>query len=201
MVMQTLNWHPCVKQALKEVYLTNKPSETMKKLPLLFFIIACLGMAFSAYSQKVLIADRYTTKRIKLYEGDPIWFKLKGEDQIRTRDAIEELRDTTIVLQNKNHAISIYEIESLYFHRKFFKEFAPKLGYVGGGFLFSALVHPLIPNARYDREEAAIIGGSAMAAGQASKLFDRKRYKINKNTRIRIIDLSFKNAKPKETGQ
>lgn len=143
-----------------------------------------------APNQKFLVLDRYTTKRIKLYEGDFIWFKLKNDD-FRMKDYIKELKDSTLVLAKRNKEIRLTEIESFYFTRSGWQLASRGLGYIGGGFLLSAAVYPLMGNPQYDQRESAITGLTALAISQFAKLFHRKRYQVTDNTRVRIIEIRF----------
>ena len=146
-------------------------------------------------TQKVLVLDRYGTKRIKLIEGDRIWFSLKKDSKVRYKDYIAQLNDSTITLANRKTKIKLSEISALYFTNGIMTWLNAGSYFVGGGFLISAAVHPLVGDAQYDQTEAAIIGASFIAISQITRFLKRKKYKINSNTRIRILDLSFQ---PKE---
>lgn len=162
----------------------------MKERLLLAFLLLCLFQPIMA--QKVLIIDRYGTNRIKLVEGDEIWFSLKKDgNKFRYKDIIERLGDSTVYLANRETTIKLSEISALYFTRGGMVFFTTSSYFVGGGFLMSSAVHPLITDAQYDQKESAIIGVSFLALGQLARLFRRRRYKINDNTRVRILDLSF----------
>jgi hypothetical protein len=157
-------------------------------LLLLFLTIFSYGL--QAQNPKFLVLDRYTTKRIKLYEGDAIWVKLKGED-FKMKDYIKQLKDSTLVLGKRDQEIPLNDIEAFYFHRTGWQMLSGGLGYIGAGFVFSAAVHPLIRDAQYDQKEAATIGLTALALSQVVKLFHRKKYHIGPNTRVRIIEVRF----------
>jgi hypothetical protein len=141
--------------------------------------------------QKYLVLDKYSLNRIYLAEGDAIRFRLKGEKTI-FNDHIEELndKDSTIFLAGAKIGIPTQEFAQFYFDRKWLNFMRAGLGFIGGGFLFSAAVHPLIgQNANYEPKEQAIIGASALVLGQTTRFFRTKRFKINKNSRIRILDM------------
>lgn len=159
---------------------------------LLLFVLTVFCKPSQAQNQKFLVLDRYTTKRIKLYEGDALWIKLKNED-FRMKDYIKELKDSTLVLGKRDMEIQLSNIEDFYFHRSGWKAATASLSYVGGGFLFSAAIHPLIRDAQYIRKDAAIIGLTSVAFAQIARLFHRKRYHVGPNTRVRIIEVRFDN--------
>jgi hypothetical protein len=164
----------------------------MPRIILLAFA-CCWAFAAAAQqvpTQKFLVLDRYTTKRIKLQVGDPIWFRLKGEGMFRMNDYIKELRDTTLVLGKRDQEIALSDIEAFYFHRGFWRALGPKMAFMGAGFLISGLVQPLIGGAQYDRGEAFAIGASAVVLSQSTRIFYRKRFRLGTSrARARIIDL------------
>ena len=164
----------------------------MKKQLLLACILICLS--HSLFAQKYLVIDRYSMNRIKLVEGDEIWFSLKKTGKLRYKDIISELQDSTLLLANRKTAIKLSDISAFYFRRDGMIWLSGGTHFVGGGFLFGAAVHPLINEAQYDQKESALIGLGFLAVGQVARLFVRKRYKINENTRVRILDLSFQNV-------
>lgn len=170
----------------------------MEKRLLTVLILLCLSNSLMA--QKYLVLDRYGMKRIKLAEGDKIWFSLKQDvsKKYRYKDVIAELQDSTILLENRKTAIKLSDISAIYFTRGEMLWLTGGAHTVATGFLFGAAVHPLINEAQYDQKESAIIGLGFLALGQVARLFVRKNYKINENTRIRILDLSFSQPTKKE---
>lgn len=167
----------------------------MRYLYCLLFFFAFASPALAQYPGKVLIADKYGTKRIKMAEGDEIRFRLKGEELPHT-DYIAQIKDSTIVLGELDFEIPISHIEQLYFRRKWIAALGPKLNYMGLGFLASALMYRA--GYFYSPKESVIIGGSFIGVAQLSKAFRVKRFKIGENSRLRIIDLSMQNMGAKE---
>ncbi len=141
--------------------------------------------------QKYLVLDKYSLHRIYLAQGTAIRFRLKGEKTIYN-DHIEELndKDSTIFLAGAKIGIPLKEFAQFYFDRRWLNFSRAGLGFMGGGFLASAAVHPLMgANANYDPREQAIIGASALTLGQITKIFRTKKFRIGKNSRIRILDM------------
>ncbi len=164
------------------------------------FIFCFLVIAQTAFAQnkpvilKHLIIDRYGMNRIKLSEGDRIWFSLKGEPKNRRyKDYIGKLneKDSTIYLVERKSEIKVSEISHFYFYRSGMIGLAAATVIPAVGFGVSAAVHPLVSDAQYDPKEQAIISASFLGAGLIARMFIRKKYAITENTRVRIMDLSF----------
>lgn len=168
---------------------------------LVFFIILFLLFSFllpeqilgqkRLQPQKYLVLDKYSPARVYLAVGDPIRFRLK-KDNLIFNDYIAELnlQDSSIMLVDARMKIYLREFDTFYFDRRWTNLVRGGLNFIGGGFLFSAAVHPLVGNALYDPKEQAIIGLSAVALGQTTKFFRIRKFKIDKNSRIQILDLS-----------
>lgn len=161
----------------------------MKERILLVILLICIGNTLLA--QRYLVVDRYGMKRIKLAEGDRITFSLKKDGKIRYKDYIAELQDSSIVLANRKISVKLSEISALYFNNDLMLWLQGGSTFVGAGFVINAAVHPLVSDAQYDPKESLIIGASFLAISQVARLLRRKKFKINDNTRIRILDLSF----------
>lgn len=141
--------------------------------------------------QKYLVLDKYSPHRLFLAEGSPIRFSLK-EDKNIYNDHIEELnvKDSAIYLAGAKIYVPVKEFSCFYFDRKWINFSRAGFGLIGGGFLISAAVYPLMGNnVNYEPREQAVIGASTLAAGQVVRLFKVKKFKLNKNSRIRILDL------------
>jgi len=166
-----------------------------------FFAILCVCSSFllpkqilgqkRLQPQKYLVLDKYSPSRVYLAVGDPIRFRLK-KDRLIFNDHIEELnlRDSSIMLVDARMKIYLREFDTFYFDRRWANFVRGGLNFIGGGFLFSAAVHPLVGNALYDPKEQALIGLTAVALGQATKFFRIRKFKIDRNSRIQILDLS-----------
>lgn len=154
-------------------------------------IVAFLVTIVSVNAQKLLILDRYNKNRIKLHEGDEIFFK-QVDNPTRYHDYIISLRDSSLVLSTSNIEMELKEFDSFYFPNNAARFFGMGTGFMGGGFLFAAAVEPLVSENFYDQRESAIIGVSFLATSLILQAFKWKKFKLNKRSRIRIIDTTFR---------
>jgi hypothetical protein len=100
------------------------------------------------------------------------------------------VKDSSIYLAEAKITIPIKDFSCFYFDRKWINFSRAGFGLIGGGFLASAAVYPLMGNnVNYEPREQAVIGASFLGAGQIVRLFKTKKFKINKNGRARIMDL------------
>jgi len=168
----------------------------MKRLIQITFLMLIFQTGYAQLNLKYLVIDRYGMNQIKLAKGDKVWFSIKGE-KTKYKDVISELSeaDSSIVLAKRKTKIKLSEISHFYFYRPGMIWLAGGTSFIGTGFAISSAVHPLVGNAQYSQKEHAILGASFLAIGQVARLFIRKKYVVTKNTRVRIMDLSFQ---PKE---
>ena len=141
--------------------------------------------------QKYLVLDKYSLNRIYIAKGDAIRFSLKGDKAI-FNDHIEELSDmdSTIFLAGAKISIPIKEFSTFYFDRQWANFSRAGLGLIGGGFLVSAAVYPLMGNnVNYEPREQFIIGASALTIGQVMSFFKVKKFRVNVNSRVRILNM------------
>ncbi len=141
--------------------------------------------------QKYLVLDKYSLKRIYISEGDVIRFSLKGDKAI-FNDRIGELNevDSTIFLEGAKIVIPIKEFSTFYFPRPWTNASRAGLGLIGGGFLISAAVYPLMGNnVNYEPKEQFVIGTTALVLGQLTRFFKVKTFRINRNSRIRVMNM------------
>ncbi|GAB4327314.1 MAG: hypothetical protein OHK0038_00950 [Flammeovirgaceae bacterium] len=161
---------------------------------LIIKLIFCLLLVFSfnASAQKYLVLDNYGLNRTLLKVGDDINFRQKG-NKTWYKDKILALKDTSLILEEAQMEIALSQLSQIRFRRGSVKVLASGTDLLAGGFLFSAAVYPLVGEPNYSQQESTIIGLTSLALGQVVRRFKWKKYKlINQNTRIQIIDTSFK---------
>jgi len=158
----------------------------------LFFRIKVAKAQEKLLPQKYIVLDRYNLKRIYIKEGDAIRFSLKGDKAI-FNDYIDKLNevDSTIFLAGAKINVPLKEFSSFYFSRSWANPMSTGLGFIGGGFLLSAAVYPLMGNnVNYDPKEQAIIGASALTLGQIVRFFRVKKFRVKANrSRLRILNM------------
>lgn len=155
--------------------------------PVVLLCMALFMLAPSLSAQKYLLLDRYNTKRIRLYPGDEIWFKQKG-NPTRYHDYIQDLQDSVVVLGSRGIPVRLDEFKVFYFPNRPVRALSAGGTYIAGGFLFAAAVEPLVSEAFYDAQESATIGASAFAFAQLLRIFYWNKFKLNNRSRIRIMD-------------
>ena len=154
-------------------------------------IFVSLLVCQETFSQKFLVLDNYGKKRIKLNVGDDLYFKQVG-NPTRYHDYIVGLKDSSLVLSTRNIEMELKEFDKFYFPNHTTRFLSVGTGFIAGGFLFAAAVEPLIGENSYDQQESAIIGSSFLVGSLVFQLFKWKKFKVRKNSRVRIIDTTFR---------
>jgi hypothetical protein len=147
----------------------------------------CAFVTEPLIAQKFLVLDRFGKSRIRLAEGDLVAFKQKG-NKVMYRDVIRELGDSTVMFGSQVQPFKLSEFDSFHFRRTGITFVRGGTTFIGSGFLFAALVEPLIGDSRYDRRESAIIGATFLGGSQLLRLFEKKTFRVNDRSRVRIID-------------
>ncbi|UZR94036.1 hypothetical protein [Chondrinema litorale] len=158
-----------------------------KYILLFFSLLFCKDV----FAQKFLVLDNYGRKRIKLSVGDDIYFKQVG-NSTRYHDYIVGLGDSSLVISTRNIEMKLNEFDKFYFPNHTTRFLSAGTGFIAGGFLFAAAVAPLVSEKSYDQQESAIIGSSFLLTSAVLQLFKWKKFKVKKNSRVRIIDTTFR---------
>lgn len=138
-------------------------------------------------AQRYLVLDKYSHSRIKLMVGDDVRFRLKGSRAV-FNDVIVSLGDSSLFVAGFQEPIYLREFDKFYFPRNGAQFISAGTAFMGSGFLFAAAVEPLVPNNVYDRRESAYLGGFFMGTSLLTRLIKTKKFKVNRNTRVRIIE-------------
>ncbi len=154
----------------------------------IYCLILFLSLGNFAFAQKVLVFDKFSTQREKLFIGDNLIFKLKTSP-VKYRERILALADSSV--QTEGVKFDLNELEKVQFRRRYTDFLVHNGAFVGVGFLFAGLVAPLVSNRRYDPEESLIIGTALITIVQPFRLLRWKTYKNNAKTRIRILNLTY----------
>ncbi|GAA4823051.1 hypothetical protein [Algivirga pacifica] len=164
----------------------------MQKSLYILLLLTFLSLQ-GALAQTFLAIDRYDAKRIKLYEGDQLWFKVK-DDNFLHEDEILALKDSSVVMSKSGAEIPLTAFEEIRFKRKGIE--IARIGTLGLGlgFLLSAAIEPAVSNNEYDAGEHAAIGAGFIAANLILRFFKWKKYPIEKEkARVQILDTTPEN--------
>jgi hypothetical protein len=159
---------------------------------LLIFLIFVSSLICGA--QSFIALDVYGLigfKRIKIYSGDVMTFKLKNDTKLYKKEIIA-LWDTTFEIENQT--ISLNQIRMVYIDKSNFVINGCSAFLIIGGaaFLGLTLVNGVINNYPADEYERGFLAaGSAVIIGELIKSLGRRRYHINKNRTLKIIDARF----------
>lgn len=142
-----------------------------------------MGLIAESNGQQYLVLDRYGSKRIRIPIGSEVVYRLKGDDRIY-RNYITELTDSIVIMGNRDVYLKLNEFDSFYFDRPMWTRLRQGTMVIGTGFLVSAAVHPLVDDPFYDQSSSAMIGLVSIGIGQSFRLFERKRFKLRRNSRV-----------------
>ncbi|MBX2842358.1 MAG: hypothetical protein KTR26_11335 [Flammeovirgaceae bacterium] len=155
---------------------------------LLFLFLVNISGAFA---QKFLVLDKYGKKRIKLSVGDEIYFKQKDNKSLY-HDYIRFLGDSTVTIASRDIEMQMDEFDAFYFKNEAAIYASTGTAFIGGGFLFASIVHPLVSKPFYNQEESLYIGATFIATSLIFKALKWKKFKVKKNARVRVLDTTFR---------
>lgn len=143
------------------------------------------------FAQKFLAVDNYGRNRRKIYEGQRIIFKMKGEKTVY-KDELYALKDSSIYLYKSGTEIPLSEIEVIKFPRAFPRVLFGGFALIGTGFLISGAVQPAVGDAQYKAKDHFIQGAAFWALALAMRPFFWKNYKLEKNSQAQVLDVTIK---------
>ncbi|MEM7572228.1 MAG: hypothetical protein AAF433_04990 [Bacteroidota bacterium] len=161
---------------------------------LLLSLVFLVSLANGLQAQLTLLLERSGQDQSeRRFEGDQLRYRLAG-DRLWREGAIQEMRPDINSLVINDRYVKLSDIEQLDLGNARFL-YAGGLGLqtfgVGWGFF------ALVGYATDGNSETSISGADLMVAGTAfvtgfiiSKLA-RRRFKVNRNRRLRIVDLTF----------
>ncbi len=163
---------------------------TMTKPFILFLFLIAVTIS-SSFAQKILVLDKYGTKRTRITAGEEIIFR-QLNNKTKYHDFISSLRDSTLILGEAKIEFPLNDFDTFYFRRPGIQYVSIGTTFIGGGFMFASAVYPLVGDPAYDQRESFIIGASFLAFSQLIKAFKYKKFKVRKNSRVRILDLTYR---------
>ncbi|TAD95739.1 MAG: hypothetical protein EAZ97_14950 [Bacteroidetes bacterium] len=152
--------------------------------------IVFLAFFSESFGQKYLMLDHYSTKRIRIYVGDQMYFKLQNDPTLYN-DFLVALGDSTIFVSQVKEPISLSQISAIYFPLKL-RKVAPMFTNLGILALISAAVGTQMKEKFFDPKDNAITGLALIGTAQILKLFKWKKFFIVQGkSRIRVMDMNF----------
>ena len=160
----------------------------------LLFLFLLVVASTCVPAQRVLLFEKLTSsKSQRVYEGDPIRFRMQG-DGFWQEGYIRELRPDIQAMVINDRYILLDEIEAI--DRG--ATIAAKLGYglitFGAGWSFFAAVGYAVdrdPSTSYSTDDALVTASSVGIGYLLIKVLGRSQFRPGKTRRLRIVDLSF----------
>lgn len=166
----------------------------MPKTILLLLLTFVIG-AGALLSQRVLLLEKsgQNTSQ-KLFEGDGLTFRMKG-DKFYQEGMISELRPDIQAMVINDRFIMIEEIESLRFNGSGVLNYAglSLMTFGAGWSLFAAVGYAVDgdPSTSYSGFDLTVSATSLATGFLLRKLFAKRKFKLNGRKRLRVVDLSF----------
>ena len=160
----------------------------------LLFLFLLVVASTCVPAQRVLLFEKLTSsKSQRVYEGDPIRFRMQG-DGFWQEGYVRELRPDIQAMVINDRYILLDEIEAI--DRG--TTIAAKLGYglitFGAGWSFFAAVGYAVdrdPSTSYSTDDALVTASSVGIGYLLIKVLGQNRFRPGKTRRLRIVDLSF----------
>jgi hypothetical protein len=171
--------------------------KTLHNLFLLFLFVINLD-SFSQKTLQVFFMRFGTLKKIEVYNGEVLEYKLNGEHRYR-RNKIVNLQDSFIVFSNDT-IIKLDQLKAICVRKSNFlmRQFQ-KVFIAGGGLFFVLNTTNNLINERSPvlDQNAALIGAGLISTGFLIKQIGIRRIRITKHKQLKIIDLNFNNLSDK----
>lgn len=158
-------------------------------------LLLCLTfLCSSLQAQKFLaLTKRGINSRIRYYEGDKVGFKLKGEKHIY-KGTISYCGTASVMLSD-SVTIQLPDVAVFYdYEHGRAAKFGSRL-LITAGVFYGAIVlinGALANSGDLQNKNNAIVIGSLIGGGLILLPFGNKRYKLNSNRRLSIIDVTIK---------
>jgi len=158
----------------------------------LLLLLCCL-VSFSLSAQKFLQMERVGSFKVKrYYPGEQVTFKMKGDDTWYTEDILDVLIEDDIVLFTYR-AVRIEDISHLrsFKRKKWSKPVGQQLYNFGAGWLIFSLGGAIIGDPPLSQQAFTVPLAAGALGFLVQKIFRHQTYKMGKNRRLRLLDLSF----------
>lgn len=162
----------------------------MRSLLFLFALAYCTCVP----AQRVLLFEKLTdSKSQRVYEGDELRFKLKGDD-FWQEGYIREMRPDIQALIINDRYVMLDQIAIVDRGQTIFAKIGYGMVTFGAGWSILALVGYNTdgdPNSQYSRSDATVSLTSLGLGYGLVKTLGQRRFRTGKYKRLRVVDLSF----------
>jgi hypothetical protein len=160
----------------------------------LCWVLYCL-VANSTHSQAqvYLQIEKFNSpKTVKLIPGTPLEFRLHAYPKTWRKGTIEYILYDEQTIALDGDIFHVDELKDIRFTRPWAKQISRSLvTFSGAWFTYGLLITAFDDNFEFGVDTVAI-GGSAFVLGiLIKKIFGKKKYKLGKNSRLRVVDLRF----------
>ncbi len=166
----------------------------MRLLVLLLPLVLLLWPTDTVVAQRVLLFEKLTaSKSDRVYEGDALRFRLKG-DKFWQEGYIREMRPDIQALVINDRYVLLDEVESIYLGNTLASKIGIGLMTFGAGWSFFAALGYATdkdPSTSYSGDDALVTAVSAGTGFLLFKVLGTRKFKPGKYKRLRIVDLSF----------
>ncbi len=166
----------------------------MRPLVWLLPLFLLLWPGDAVHAQRVLLFEKLTaSKSDRVYEGDALRFRLKG-DKFWQQGYIREMRPDIQALVINDRYVLIDEIEAIHLGTTVAAKLGLGLITFGAGWSFFAAVGYAVdrdPSTSYSGTDALVTAVSVGTGFLLFKVLGTRKFKPGRYKRLRIVDLSF----------
>lgn len=165
----------------------------MKRLLLLFALIqACLGAA-AQKSLAIDIAYPWRFKRLHIYQGELMTFRLKGDRHLY-RHTLVDMQDSVLYIET-GESIRLDRLRCIIIDRSNFltRMLASGFRTAGIGYVaIDAFNNSINGETPVFKERVVLTGAGLFLVGQAIRIANKKRLRTGRYTSLKVIDLGVK---------
>ncbi|ANQ48238.1 hypothetical protein KMW28_11825 [Flammeovirga yaeyamensis] len=160
----------------------------MRNLVLTILFLTTLGTSVQA--QKFIAVDNYGRNRMKIYEGDQIKFKMKGEKAVYT-DEVYALTDSSFYLSKTGTEVPLSELSEIRRARVLPRVIFGGSVFIGSGFLISSAINRDEETTK--AKDIQVFQGLAFYGLAAAMYpFFWKKYRLGRNSQAQILDVTIR---------
>jgi len=155
-----------------------------------YLLIAC---STTSHSQVYLQIEKFNSpKTLKLVPGSLLEFKLHAYPKTWRKGPIEYILYDEQTIAVDGDIFHIDEFKDVRFDRPWAKPLGKTLvTFSGAWFGYGLIITVFDDNFTFGKDTLAVGIGSFVAGVLIQKIFGKKKFKLGKNSRLRVVDLRF----------